>query len=172
MPPAGYFLRAQKVPKDAQETGWFLDFLPGRQVEFSVGHGLSVELSLRWRLRSGRESADTAVLAETILHFMPLARNLQTCGTHPNNLKRAGRAKGFLNRRVKRCFWLLFSLLRKVTRRRPLSHKERHRPAGLCLSSVLADRFAQRVRQTRIVRQPQPLAAHRRLESAALHDLS
>ena len=34
MPPAGYFLCAQKVPKDAQETGWFLDFLSGRQVGF------------------------------------------------------------------------------------------------------------------------------------------
>ena len=41
MPPAGYFLCAQKVTKDAQETGWFLDFLPGRQAEFSVGRGLS-----------------------------------------------------------------------------------------------------------------------------------
>ena len=28
----------------------------------------------------------------------------QPCGTHPNNLKRAGRAKGFLNRRFKRRF--------------------------------------------------------------------
>ena len=34
MPPAGYFLRAQKVPKDAQETAWFLDFLFRRQVGY------------------------------------------------------------------------------------------------------------------------------------------
>ena len=78
------------------------------KARFSVGHGLRVELSLRWRPRSGRESADTTVLAETILHFMPLARNLQTCGTHPNNLKRAGRVKGFLNRRSKRRFMHTF----------------------------------------------------------------
>ena len=34
MPPAGYFLCAQKGTKDAQETGWFLDFLSGQQVGF------------------------------------------------------------------------------------------------------------------------------------------
>ena len=34
MPLSGYFLCAQKVTKDAQETGWFLDFLSGRQVGF------------------------------------------------------------------------------------------------------------------------------------------
>ena len=45
----GYFLCAQKVLKDAQETGWFLDFLPGRQAEFSVGRGLSLESSLLLR---------------------------------------------------------------------------------------------------------------------------
>ncbi len=57
--------------------------------------------------------------AETILHFMPLARNLQTRGMHPNNLKRTGRAKGSLNRRFKRRFLHTFCRCwQKVCRRR------------------------------------------------------
>ena len=52
----------------------------------------------------------------------------QPCGTHPNNLKRAGRAKGFLNRRFKRRFLHTFCRCwQKVCRRRPLPRSTGHR---------------------------------------------
>ena len=52
----------------------------------------------------------------------------QPCGTHPNNLKRAGRAKGFLNRRFKRRFLHTFCRCwQKVCRRR---HQRPLHPPG------------------------------------------
>ena len=49
----------------------------------------------------------------------PLAKHSQTCGTHLNDLNRAGRAKGFLNRRFKRhSLGTFFRRRKKVPRRR------------------------------------------------------
>ena len=64
------------------------------------------------RQRQRRKRRDDATLR-------PLAKHSQTCGTHLNDLNRAGRAKGFLNRRFKRhSLGTFFRRRKKVPRRR------------------------------------------------------
>ena len=64
------------------------------------------------RQRQRRKRRDDATLR-------PLAKHSQTCGTHLNDLNRAGRAKGFLNRRFRRhSLGTFFRRRNKVPRRR------------------------------------------------------
>ena len=64
------------------------------------------------RQRQRRKRRDDATLR-------PLAKHSQTCGTHLNDLNRAGRAKGFLNRRFRRhSLGTFFRRRKKVPRRR------------------------------------------------------
>ena len=74
------------------------------------------------RQRQRRKRRDDATLR-------PLAKHSQTCGTHLNDLNRAGRAKGFLNRRFRRhSLGTFFRRRKKVPRRRhsSLAARQQH----------------------------------------------
>ena len=80
------------------------------------------------RQRQRRKRRDDATLR-------PLAKHSQTCGTHLNDLNRAGRAKGFLNRRFRR------HSLGTFFRRRKKGPRRRH-------SSLAARRKGEKVLAT------------------------